>query len=160
MSYLNSVPASLIARRSFLLGAGAAVTVLSACRSLPGMDTGNSASTKINEVVNAKLELIADAKTLMAVSPELSAPLAAVIDHNLLHIEALKPHALDTTSSSPSPSQTKAITLPGLSTRCAVFSNNNLRAASSLSDPELSRLLALIAGSEIQHHELLNGFIS
>ena len=134
--------------------------MLSACRSLPGLDTGNSVSKQINDVVHAKLELISDAKTLMAANPELSAPLAAVIDHNLLHIEALKPYALDTTSSSPSPAQTKAITLPGLSTRCEVFSSNNLRAASSLSDPELSRLLALIAGSEMQHHELLNGFIS
>jgi hypothetical protein len=63
-------------------------------------------------------------------------------------------------SASPSAPTSQGVDLPALTTRCAVFSTNNMELACKLVDAELSRTVALIAASEMQHFALLSGYIA
>jgi hypothetical protein len=93
----------------------------------------------------------------MKTDATLTAPLQVVIDQSRLHIEALSQYS--TIRSSPSVAEPREVNLPALASRCAVFSTNNVGLACTLTDSELSRTIALIAASEMQHHALLSGYI-
>lgn len=150
---------SVISRRTFLAGIGSTAVLVSAC----GVNSGSAAfdpgADAIKGIVQSKQGLIADATSLLAREPSLSASIQVVIDQNLIHIEALSTYLPANSSAAATAPATQEVNLPALATRCAVFSSNNLNLARNLPDAELSRLLALIAGSEIQHHALLMGSI-
>ncbi len=156
MSDPDSAFSSLLDRRTFLIGIGSAVTVVSACGSKSSSAVDQTAE-EIQKIVSSKETLISDATTLMKAEAQLTAPMQVVIDQNLLHIAALSQYL--TLSSSPSATETRVVDLPTLTSRCAVFSTNNLGLACAITDPELSRTVALIAASEMQHHVLLSGYI-
>jgi hypothetical protein len=149
----------MLSRRTFLAGIGSTAVLVSACGVKLGASASDPVAAAIEGIVQSKQGLIADAKRLSTTEPTISAALQVVIDQNLVHIEALSPYL--SISATPLPTETvvPVVNLPALTTRCAVFSTNNLATAISLPDPELSRVLALIAGSEIQHHALLTGLI-
>ena len=149
----------MLSRRTFLAGIGSTAVLVSACGVNSGAPASDPSATAIEGIVQAKQGLIADATSLLTREPSLSASLQVVIDQNLIHIEALTPHLPASSSAAATAPATQEVDLPALATRCAVFSSNNLSLASKLPDAELSRLLALIAGSEIQHHALLTGLI-
>lgn len=149
----------MLSRRSFLAGIGSTAVLVSACGVNSGAPASDPAATAIEGIVQAKQGLIADATSLLTREPSLSASLQVVIDQNLIHVETLNPHLPADSSATASAPAAQEVDLPALATRCAVFSSNNLSLASNLPDAELSRLLALIAGSEIQHHALLTGLI-
>lgn len=149
----------VLSRRTFLAGIGSTAVLVSACGVNSGSPASDPVADAIEGIVQSKQGLIADATNLLAREPSLGASLQVVIDHNLIHIEALTPHLPTNSSDAAAMPATQEVNLPALTTRCAVFSSNNLSLASDLSDAELSRLLALIAGSEIQHHALLTGLI-
>jgi hypothetical protein len=156
---LGAATSLMLSRRTFLAGIGSTAVLVSACGVNSGASVSDPAAIAIEGIVQAKQGLIADATNLLAREPSLSALLRIVIDQNLIHIEALTPHLPANFSAAASEPATQEVNLPALATRCAVFSSNNLSLASNLPDAELSRLLALIAGSEIQHHALLTGLI-
>ena len=159
MDRLLATTSSILSRRIFLAGLGSTVMLVGACNAKPDASLYDPTATEIAKIVNSKRALIADAVDLMARDPSLSNSLQVVIDQNLIHIEALTPYSPSDSSPAAIAPSAKGVGLPGLATRCAVFSNNNLSLASGLSDAELSRLLALVAGSEMQHHALLTGLI-
>ena len=133
---------------------------MSSCSSSNDTSVVDTTASEIEDIVKAKRELISDATGLIASDPNLSAQLQIVIDQNLVHIEALSPYLSTSATPLPTVSAAQVVELPALVTRCAVFSTNNLATAISLPDPELSRVLALIGGSEMQHHVLLSGLIA
>lgn len=149
-----------INRRTFLVGLGSATVMLSACGSLSGKVDVDPVSSEISRIIQDKLELVSDAKLLTSTDSKLVQPLQVVIDQNLVHIDALNNFAPSTPSASPTDGKGRTVDLPALSTRCEVFSANNINLACSVSDAELSRRLALIAASEMQHHVLLSGFVA
>ena len=157
MSIPDPAISSALDRRTFLIGIGSAVTLVSACGSKSSPEVDRTA-TEIQKVISSKEVLISDATNLMKTDATLTAPLQVVIDQNRLHIEALSQYS--TMSSSPSVAEPREVDLPALASRCAVFSTNNVGLACALSDSELSRTIALIAASEIQHHALLTGYIA
>ena len=120
----------------------------------------NVIENQIERIIQEKQELIIDAQGLLASNPELSSPLQVLIDQNSAHIEALAKYSPSTEHASPSPSSPEAIDLSALTTRCAVLSTNHLNTACRLAEAELSRVVSLIAGSEMQHHALLTGYIA
>ncbi len=160
MSRLVANTSLVLNRRTFLAGITSTVVLVSSCGASNEIPTVNPAASEIAEIIRAKRQLINDATGLIASDPNLSAPLQIVIDQNLLHIEALTPYLPAASSPSESPLLLQEVSLAALTTRCAVLSTNNLNTASTILDAELSRILALIAGSEIQHHLLLTGFIA
>ena len=159
MDRLVATTSLMLSRRTFLAGIGSTAVLVSACGVNSGAPASDPSATAIEGIVQAKQGLIADATSLLTREPSLSASLQVVIDQNLIHIEALTPHLPASSSAAATAPATQEVDLPALATRCAVFSSNNLSLASKLPDAELSRLLALIAGSEIQHHALLTGLI-
>lgn len=160
MSKSIAATSLVLNRRTFLAGISSTAVLVSSCSISNDTSVVDTTASEIEDIVKAKRELISDATGLIASDPNLSAQLQIVIDQSLLHIESLTPYLL--TGSSPSESATvpTAISLPAIVTRCAVFSTNNLNTASANSDAELSRILALIAGSEMQHHALLSGLVA
>ena len=148
---------SALNRRTFLIGIGSVATLLTACGSKLSPEVDRTAS-EIQEIISAKEVLISDATNLMKTDATLNTPLQVVIDQNRLHIEALSQYS--TMSSSPSVAEPREVDLPALASRCAVFSTNNVGLACTLTDSELSRTIALIAASEMQHHALLSGYIA
>jgi hypothetical protein len=149
----------MLSRRTFLAGIGSTAVLVSACGVKSGASASDPVAAAIEGIVQSKQGLIADATSLLSREQSLSASLQVVIDQNLIHIEALTPHLPASFSTGTTAPAEQEVDLPALTTRCAVFSSNNLGLASNLPDAELSRLLALIAGSEIQHHALLTGLI-
>ena len=156
-SFSNQV--LILKRRAFLAGIGSAAILVSSCRLPNETTTADPISSEIEKIVQAKRVLISDANRIATTNPELTGPIHVIVDHNLTHIAALSQYLPKSASSSPQAGVSTKVDLPGLATRCAVFSTNHLLTASGLPDPELSRILALIAGSEMQHHALLTGFI-
>lgn len=159
MSRLDAATSLVLSRRTFLAGIGSTAVLISACGVNSGAPEADPAAVAIKGIVQAKQGLIADATNLLIREPSLSASLRVVIDQNMIHIEALSSYLPANSSAAATAPATQEVNLPALATRCAVFSSNNLNLASTLPDAELSRLLALIAGSEIQHHALLTGLI-
>ena len=157
MSNPDPAISSVLNRRTFLIGIGSAVTLVSACGSKSSPEV-NPTAGEIQKIVLSKEALISDATNLMKTDATLTAPLQVVIDQNRLHIEALSQYS--SISSSPSVTEPREVDLPALASRCAVFSTNNVGLACALTDPELSRTVALIAASEMQHHALLSGYIA
>jgi hypothetical protein len=147
---------SALNRRTFLIGIGSVAMLLTACGSKLSPEVDRTAS-EIQEIISAKEVLISDATNLMKTDATLTAPLQVVIDQSRLHIEALSQYS--TIRSSPSVAEPREVNLPALASRCAVFSTNNVGLACTLTDSELSRTIALIAASEMQHHALLSGYI-
>jgi hypothetical protein len=150
----------MLSRRTFLAGIGSSAVLISACGVNSGAPASDPVAVAIKGIVQSKQSLISDAANLLKREPSLSASLQVVIDQNLIHIEALSPYLPANSSAAVIAPATQEVNLPALATRCAVFSSNNLSLASRLPDAELSRLLALIAGSEMQHHALLSGLIT
>ena len=160
MSKATSSYAFVLNRRAFLAAIGSTTVLVSSCSFANEATISDPVADAVEKIVQSKQVLIADAKRLSTTEPTISAALQVVIDQNLVHIEALSPYL--STSATPLPTETvgPVVNLPALTTRCAVFSTNNLATAILLPDPELSRVLALIAGSEMQHHALLSGLIT
>lgn len=137
---------------------GASTVLLSSCGSNKNSKSLAPIYSELEKVVRSKQELISDATWLITSEPAVSIPLQVIVDQNLLHINALSPYV--SSGASPSPKVvSEGINLPALAARCNVFSSNNLRLASEVPDAEISRVVALIAGSEMQHHILLAGYI-
>ncbi|MEY3606825.1 MAG: hypothetical protein RL289_1005 [Actinomycetota bacterium] len=143
-----------------MAGISSTAVLVSSCSISNDTSVIDTTASEIEDIVKAKRELISDATGLIASDPNLSAQLQIVIDQSLLHIESLTPYLPPGSSSSERATVPTAISLPAIVTRCAVFSTNNLNTASAISDAELSRILALIAGSEMQHHALLSGLVA
>jgi hypothetical protein len=148
-----------LSRRTFLAGVGSTAVLVSACGVTAGTPAPDPTTTAIEKIVDSKQVLISDATNLIAREPSLGTSLQVVIDQNLSHIAALNQYLPPGSSPSATALATQDVGLPALATRCAVLSTNNLSVASGLPDAELSRLLALIAGSEMQHHALLSALI-
>jgi hypothetical protein len=157
MNSANSSNAFVLNRRAFLAAIGSTTVLVSSCSLANESPIADPIADAIGKIVQSKRALIADATKLSAADPTVSSALQIVIGHNLVHIEALSPYLSSTATALATEVATKPVSLPALATRCAVFSTNNLNAAISLPEPELSRVLALIAGSEMQHHALLSG---
>ena len=157
MSNPDPAISSVLNRRTFLIGIGSAITLLSACGSKSSPEVDRTA-TEIHKMISSKEALISDATNLMKADATLTAPLQVVVDQSRLHIEALSQYSA--ISSSPSVTEPREVDLPVLASRCAVFSTNNVGLACALTDSELSRTIALIAASEMQHHALLSGYIA
>ena len=147
-------------RRTFLAGISSTVVLVSSCSISSETPIADPTAGEIEKIVKAKRDLISDATGLISSDPSLISPLQIVIDQNLLHIEGLTPFLSAGSAPSASAMPAQELSLAALVTRCAVFSTNNLNTASAISDAELSRILALIAGSEMQHHVLLTGFVA
>jgi hypothetical protein len=156
----NSILHRNLKRRTFLTGIGSAAVLVSSCGATKDSSNINSIENQIDKIIQEKQELIIDAQGLLASNPELSSPLQVLIDQNSAHIEALAKYSPSTEQASPSPSSPQAIDLSALTTRCAVLSTNHLNTACRLADAEISRVVSLIAGSEMQHHALLTGYIA
>lgn len=156
MSNPDSTLALVLSRRTFLVGIGSAVTLVSACGSKSSPDVDGIAG-EIQKIISSKEVLISDATNLIKSDAKLAAPLQVVIDQSRQHIEALSQYS--TFSASPSATEPREVNLPALASRCAVFSTNNVGLACALTDSELSRTVALIAASEMQHHALLSGYV-
>ena len=146
-------------RRTFLAGIGSVAVLVSSCGATKTSNNSSSVESQIKKIIQEKQELIIDAQALLASNPELSSPLQVLIDQNSAHIEALAKYSPSTEQVSPSPGSPQAVDLSALTTRCAVFSTNHLNTACRLNDAEISRVVSLIAGSEMQHHALLTGYI-
>ena len=149
----------MLNRRAFLAAIGSTTVLVSSCSLANESPIADPIADAIEKIVQSKQALIADATQLSATDPTVSSALQVVIDQNLVHIDALVPYLSTGTAPLATQSATQLVKLPALATRCAVFSTNNLNTAISLPEPELSRVLALIAGSEIQHHALLSGLV-
>ena len=160
MSKATSSYAFVLNRRAFLAAIGSATVLVSSCSFAHEATISDPVVDAVEKIVQSKQVLIADAKQLSTTDPTISAALQVVIDQNVVHIEALSPYLLTSATPLPTASAAQVVDLPALATRCAVISTNNLATAISLPDPELSRVLALIAGSEMQHHALLSGLIA
>lgn len=160
MSNANSSYAFVLNRRAFLAAIGSTAVLVSSCSLVNESPLADPVADAVGKIVQSKQTLIADAIRLSASEPTNGDALQVVIDQNRVHIEALSPYLLTSPTPLPTASATQEVILPALATRCAVFSTNNLATAISLPDPELSRVLALIAGSEMQHHALLSGLIT
>lgn len=160
MSKSIAATSLVLNRRTFLAGISSTAVLVSSCSISNDTSVVDTTASEIEDIVKAKRELISDATGLIASDPNLSAQLQIVIDQSLLHIESLTPYLPPGSSPSESATVPTAISLPAIVTRCAVFSTNNLNTASANSDAELSRILALIAGSEMQHHALLSGLVA
>ena len=160
MSKSIAATSLVLNRRTFLAGISSTAVLVSSCSISNDTSVVDTTASEIEDIVKAKRELISDATGLIASDPNLSAQLQIVIDQSLLHIESLTPYLSPGSSPSESGTVPTAISLPAIVTRCAVFSTNNLNTASANSDAELSRILALIAGSEMQHHALLSGLVA
>lgn len=160
MSKSIAATSLVLNRRTFLAGISSTAVLVSSCSISNDTSVVDTTASEIEDIVKAKRELISDATGLIASDPNLSAQLQIVIDQSLLHIESLTPYLSPGSSPSESATVPTAISLPAIVTRCAVFSTNNLNTASANSDAELSRILALIAGSEMQHHALLSGLVA
>lgn len=147
---------SPLRRRSFLAILGAAGFLVSSCAWTKGEPEISAQELSVLGVTAEKTQLITEAYAL-ANSNLLFAPaLNVVAQHNEIHISALAkfmPPA--TTQISVSPILDPGIGLAELAAKCASFSDGHLKLACSDIDAELSRTLALIAGSEIAHHALL-----
>lgn len=148
---------SILNRRTFLIGIGSVATLLSACGSKSSPEVDRTAS-EIQKIISSKETLISDAANLIKTDATLTAPLQVVIDQSRVHIEALSQYS--TISSSPTVTEQREVDLPALASRCAVFSTNNIGLACAVTDSEISRTIALIAASEMQHHALLSGYIA
>ena len=160
MSKTVAATSLVLNRRTFLAGISSTAVLVSSCSISSETPIADPTAGEIEKIVKAKRDLISDATGLILSDPNLSAPLQIVIDQNLLHIEGLLSYLPDGSSPSASATTSQELSLAALVTRCAVFSTNNLNTASAISDAELSRILALIAGSEMQHHVLLTGFVA
>ncbi len=160
MSKSIAATSLVLNRRTFLAGISSTAVLVSSCSIFNDTSVVDTTASEIEDIVKAKRELISDATGLIASDPNLSAQLQIVIDQSLLHIESLTPYLSPGSSPSESATVPTAISLPAIVTRCAVFSTNNLNTASANSDAELSRILALIAGSEMQHHALLSRLVA
>ncbi len=160
MSKATSSYAFVLNRRAFLAAIGSTTVLVSSCSFANEATISDPVAGAVEKIVQSKQVLIADAKRLSTTEPSISAAIQVVIDQNVVHIEALTPYQSTSTTPLPTVSAAQVVDLPALATRCAVFSTNNLATAISLPDPELSRVLALIAGSEMQHHALLSGLIT
>ena len=156
----NSILHRNLKRRTFLAGIGSVAVLVSSCGTTKNSSDINSIENQIERIIQEKQELIIDAQGLLASNPELSSPLQVLIDQNSAHIEALAKYSPSTEHASPSPISPEAIDLSALTTRCAVLSTNHLNTACRLAEAELSRVVSLIAGSEMQHHALLTGYIA
>ena len=150
----------MLNRRAFLAAIGSTTVLVSSCSFANEATISAPVADAVEKIVQSKQALIADATRLSTSEPTIRAALQVVIDQNLVHIEALSPYLITSAAPLPTVSAAQLVDLPALATRCAVFSTNNLVTAISLPDPELSRVLALIAGSEMQHHALLLGLIT
>jgi hypothetical protein len=159
MNSANSSNAFVLNRRAFLAAIGSTTVLVSSCSLANESPIADPIADAIEKIVQSKQALIADATQLSATDPTVSSALQVVIDQNLVHIDALVPYLSTSTAPLATQSATQLVNLPALATRCAVFSTNNLNTSISLPEPELSRVLALIAGSEIQHHALLSGLV-
>ena len=167
-SYLNNtyvgrlvaITSLVLSRRTFLAGVGSTAVLVGACGVTAEAPASDPAPKEIEKIISLKQILISDATDLIARDPSLGTSLQVVVDQNLIHIAALNSFLTPGSSPSATTTPSRDISLPALATRCAVFSTNNLSVASGLPDAELSRLLALIAGSEMQHHALLSGLIA
>ena len=157
MRSANSSNAFVLNRRAFLAAIGSTTVLVSSCSLAKETPVADPLADAIGKIIQSKQALIADATQLSAADPTVSSALQVVIDHNLVHIEALSPYLSSTATALATETAPQTVSLPALATRCAVFSTNNLSTAISLPEPELSRVLALIAGSEMQHHALLSG---
>ena len=160
MSEASLVGTFVLNRRGFLAALGATSVLVSSCGLATKNSEANTEADAIQRIVQAKHDLIADATQLSATNPAISAPLQVVIEQNRVHLDTLSEYLVTGATPLPAESAIQEINLPALATRCAVFSTNNLNTAISLTEPELSRVLALIAGSEMQHHALLSGFVA
>ena len=150
----------MLNRRAFLAAIGSTTVLVSSCSFANEATISDPVADAVEKVIQSKQALIADATRLSTSEPTIRAALQVVIDQNLVHIEALSPNLSTSATPLPTVSAAQVVDLPALTTRCALFSTNNLVTAISLPDPELSRVLALIAGSEMQHHALLLGLIT
>jgi len=150
----------LLNRRAFLIVAGSVTVFVSSCGVSGEISSSDSISKEIEKIMKAKNQLVLDARKLLRLNPALRKPLQVVIEQNLVHIAALSSNFPTLESASANPVNPNEVGLPALTTRCAVFSTNSLIVARSLPDPEVSRVVALIAGSEMQHYALLSGYIS
>lgn len=152
---------SPLRRRSFLAILSAAGFLVSSCAWTKGEPEISAQELAVRGVVAEKTQLMTQANAL-ANSNSLFAPaLKVVAQHNEIHIYALaKFMPTATPQNSFSPILDPGINLAELSAKCASFSDSHLELACSDLDTELSRTLALIAGSEITHHALLNGLAS
>jgi hypothetical protein len=159
MNSANSSNAFVLNRRAFLAAIGSTTVLVSSCSLANESPIADPIADAIGKIVQSKRALIADATQLSAADPTVSSALQVVIDQNLVHIDALAPYLSTSAAPLATQSATQLVNLPALATRCAVFSTNNLNTSISLPEPELSRVLALIAGSEIQHHALLSGLV-
>ena len=157
MSRTNLCNALVLNRRAFLAALGSVTVLVSSC-GVTGK-TSDPIASAIEKIVQSKRALIADATALGKTDPSIKTALQTVINQNLLHIESLLPYLTSEPTPLTSAATLQEVSLPAIATRCQVFSANHLNAAISTSDSQLSRLLALIAGSEITHHALLSGFI-
>jgi hypothetical protein len=143
-----------VQRRTFLALVG--IGLVTACT------TTKSAApleSDIAQVIADKQMLIADATNIMATSPEFTSELQAVIAQNQSQIAVLG-NFVATATPAPSNQPNAAVDLAAVASRCAVFSNNHLVVACRSSDAEISRVLAQIAASEMQHHALLTGLLT
>ena len=142
-----------------MVALGASTLLVSSCGVIQNSDSVATVYGELEKIIRAKQELISDAKWLLVAEPALSGPLQVVVDQSLIHVDALASYLPAGASPSPSSVVSESVDLTALAARCKVFSANSLQVASNSPDAEISRVVALIAGSEIQHHAMLIGYI-
>ena len=148
-------------RRSFLAILGSAGFLVSSCAWTKGKPEISAQELAVQGVIAEKTQLITEAKALANSSLLFAPALKVVAEHNEIHISALaKFMPTSKPQISASPILDPGINLAELSAKCATFSDSHLELACSDLDAELSRTLALIAGSEITHHALLKALTS
>jgi len=140
-----------LSRRGFLALLG--ISALTACNS--DLAISPQQDTRLLKVIHEKQELVEQANALIRTKPEYVGALTVLVTQNLAQISALEAH-LPTPEPSQSAIQINEIDISGLARKCLTLSNQHLKLACQVSDSELSRTLAQIAASEMQHQMLLN----
>ena len=129
------------------------ISALTACNS--DLAISPQQDTRLLKVIHEKQELVEQANALIRTKPEYVGALTVLVTQNLAQISALEAH-LPTPEPSQSAIQINEIDISGLARKCLNLSNQHLKLACQVSDSELSRTLAQIAASEMQHQMLLN----
>jgi hypothetical protein len=155
-TYVSSFQIDL-PRRAFIALIGGSALLIASCGNVRVEPEVSAEEAGIQAIIAEKSKFILAANSVAASYPIYASPLKIVIAHNELHIEALTKFAILTVPQSDASATPEGLlTLSRISAQCSAFSTKHLEFACSGVNPELSRTLGLIAGSEIMHHAFLN----
>ena len=158
-TYVTNLQKSL-PRRSFLALLSCTGFLVASCGKVTPEPEISAQEVGLQAIISEKTRFILAANTFAAANPMYAPALQIVTEHNALHIAALAKFASGAApEASASAIPEVGLTLGKLSAQCAAFSNSHLEFACSGISAELSRTLALIAGSEIMHHAFLNSIL-